>query len=612
MDQFWRFARDMLKYRVLVILALVMAFLTGISLGTGIVGAEPVVSAFSEDSDLSLRGMMQEAAEGDGLASGIIQGLPEGFIEWLPERPFPSLRWILIALGIVAVVGGTCNFLHRYFALEVVNRSIADLRRRAFVHAIRLPLGEVVRGGATEPVHRVVVDSQALMIGYTALLSKAVAQITRGVAGLMAALIADWLLTVIALAVAPVLAWIIKVLGSRIKRASKAALEHREELYHSVNESMTGLRVVKAYTAERYEIGRFSKANKGVLRELLRVRTARALANPLTELTALMMLGVLAAIAAKAVMDGHLSGASFAPVLAGLAISGASFKPLTNIIADIQSSAAAADRMKTLFDSPVEAGFERGLPKLGRHERSIAFEDVVFTYTEADSPAIDGLSLEIPFGETVAFVGPNGSGKTTLLSLVPRFFAPDSGRVLVDGIDIASVGLKSLRRQIGVVTQETVLFRGSIRENITYGKVTASDDEIEAAARAARAWAFIERQPAGLSAEVGEQGLTLSGGQRQRIAIARAILRDPSILILDEATSMVDAESEQEIATALAEFGAGRTCLIVAHRLATVLNADRIVVLDQGRISDMGKHEELLDRSEVYRQIAHNQLAGTS
>jgi len=608
MDEFWRLARGMLRYRVTLFVALVMAFLAGISLGTGIVAAEPVVQAFTNPDDLDLQRMAMEANE-SGPAAGRV---PQGLIDQLPSRPFPSLRWILIGLGIVAIFGGTCNFLHRYLALDVVNRSVADLRRRTFAHAVRLPLGAVVAGGASGPLHRVIVDVDGMLTGFGALVSRGVAQITRGAAGLIAAFIADWLLTLIALGVAPVLFWIIKVLGSRIRRASKKALQHREAMYLNTNETLSGLRVVKAYTAERHEISRFTRTNRLVLEELLRVRTARALSNPLTESVALIMMGVLAAVAAKAVMDEHLTGESFAPVIAGLAIAGASFKPLSTIIGDIQTSSAAAERLREHFDTPIERGHERGLPKMPRHAESVRFEDVVFTYPNAEEPAIRGITLEIPFGETVAFVGPNGSGKTTILSLVPRFFDADSGRVLIDGHDVTGVGLRSLRKQIGVVTQETVLFKGTIRDNIRYGTFSAGDAEIEAAAKTARAWSFIGRMPGGLDAVVGEQGLTLSGGQRQRISIARAILRDPSILILDEATSMVDAESESEIAGALGDFGDGRTCLIVAHRLATVLNADRIVVLDSGRVSDIGTHDELIGRSPVYRQIAQNQLTAAS
>jgi ABC-type multidrug transport system fused ATPase/permease subunit len=307
-------------------------------------------------------------------------------------------------------------------------------------------------------------------------------------------------------------------------------------------------------------------------------------------------------------------------------MAGASLKPLTGLINDIQGSKAAAGRIKELMDAMPEPGHDSSLPRLKRHQDALEFRDVTFTYPGGARPALDHISLTVRHGQRVAIVGPNGSGKTTLLALVPRLFEPDAGMgngtvngraprpahahgaVLIDGQDIREVSVRSLRRQIGVVTQETVLFRGTIRSNISYGAEDVSPEAIEAAARLARADDFIRTLPQGYETKVGEQGLTLSGGQRQRIAIARAILRQPSILILDEATSMIDADSEAKIGEALAEFSQGRTSLIVAHRLSTVINADRIIVMDQGRIVDEGTHAELLERCPIYRLIAQNQL----
>jgi ABC-type multidrug transport system fused ATPase/permease subunit len=279
-----------------------------------------------------------------------------------------------------------------------------------------------------------------------------------------------------------------------------------------------------------------------------------------------------------------------------------------------------------LLETPVEPGHGHRLPRLPRHADSIEFKDITFTYPTAKEPSLRGISLHIPFGQVVAFVGPNGCGKTTLLSLVPRLFDPDvgeegapTGRVLIDGRDIRDYAVRSVRRQIGVVTQDTVLFAGTIRSNIAYaGDGTVTEEQVKDAARRARAEEFILAKPLGYDEPIGEGGAGLSGGQRQRLAIARAILRDPAILILDEATSMIDSDSEAKIAEAIAEFVGGsgngtgkgrRTCLVVAHRLSTVMNADRIVVMDAGRVVDQGRHEELLGRCEVYRLLARNQLA---
>jgi ABC-type multidrug transport system fused ATPase/permease subunit len=331
--------------------------------------------------------------------------------------------------------------------------------------------------------------------------------------------------------------------------------------------------------------------------------------------------GGLFLIAAYAVFKKDFPAKDLVGGLVALFAAGASFKPLTGLITDIQTSTGAAARLEEIMKIRPEPGHDSKLPRLERHKESIEFRGVSFTYPGSARPALSEIELKVPHGQRVAVVGPNGSGKTTLLALVPRLFDPDPDAVIdassngklphgifIDGVDIRSVSIRSLRRQIGVVTQETVLFRTTIRANIGYGAEDATSERIESAAKTARAHEFIAALPKGYDTPVGEQGLTLSGGQRQRLAIARAVLREPSILILDEATSMIDADSEAKIAEAIAEFSAGRTCLIVAHRLSTVINADRIIVMDQGKIVDQGTHAELLSRCPVYRLIAENQL----
>jgi ABC-type bacteriocin/lantibiotic exporter with double-glycine peptidase domain len=281
---------------------------------------------------------------------------------------------------------------------------------------------------------------------------------------------------------------------------------------------------------------------------------------------------------------------------------------LTALVHDIQASSAPAERLVEVLGLPPESAGDRRLPRLPRHRTSIRLEGVSYRYPGAAARALDGVDLEIAHGERVAIVGPNGCGKTTLLGLLPRLLVPTEGRVLIDETDLADANLRSIRRQIGVVTQEPVMLRGSIRENIVYGLTGVGEDRIREAARLARADAFIERLPDGLETEVSEQGASLSGGQRQRLAIARAILRDPTILLLDEATSQVDSESEELINQALTDFTAGRTSIAVAHRLSTVLAADRIVVMESGRILDDGRHEELLERCESYARLVRTQM----
>jgi ATP-binding cassette, subfamily B, bacterial MsbA len=612
MDPFWTFARRMLRYKGLLGAALVMAVVSASSLGAGILGVGPVLEQIVGTADGEARKGLPELAEDFNRRSKRVQ-IPGSVISRLPEGPFTAACWIVGALAALTIFGAVCNFLHAYFSLTIVNLTMTNIRREAFHKVVRLPLKDVVTDGASDAISRIINDTAALSSGFNALLSKAVSQVSKGAAAGIAAIVIDWRLTIVGAVVGVGLGAILKKTGTRIRRASRAAMVSQADLYSAALEAVQGLRVVKVHTTERFEAGRFHRINRAVMREMNRVRTARALASPLVEVLALFVLGGLTLVAVKAVIDNQLSPGKFILTLAALGVAAASFKPLTGILNDIQSSAASADRLRELMGRTEEPGHNFKLPKLARHAKSIEFANVTFAYPRQERPALDGISLELPHGSRIAVVGPNGSGKTTLLSLVPRLFDPQRGRVLIDGVDISTVSVRSLRRQIGVVTQETVLFRGTIASNIAYGAGAdeaggVTREKIVEAAKRARADEFIRATPKGYDTEVGEQGLTLSGGQRQRIAIARAILRDPAILILDEATSMIDADSEAKIGAALEEFASGRTSLIVAHRLSTVVGADLIVVMDHGKVVDQGTHGELLERCEVYRLIARHQL----
>ncbi len=627
MHDFWHFARRVLRHRALLALSLVFAALSAGGFGVGLLGLLPVLrNILPSEPGVAPQNLPQLAADvSTRIDKAVGLSLPQSWIDALPTGRFDAVLWVVLALGVLTILGAIANFLHAYFSLTIVSRTVAAVRRDAFHRAVHLPLRSVLSRGPSDIVSRIVYDSASLGQGFNALLSKAVAQISKGAAALAVAFYLDPAVALVALAVAVVMAVLLRKLGKRIRRASRKALESQAGLYHAAAESIGGLRVVKVHASERFETGRFHRINKHVIASELRVRTARALASPLIEVLALFILGGFSLVAAHAIIQGRLDSKSFMIVLAALAAGAASLKPLVSLLNDIQQSSAAANRLRQLMSSPVEPGHDRALPACPDLPpgSTLAFERVNFTYPGADAPALRDLSLTIRHGETVAFVGPNGCGKTTLLSLIPRLFDPDGadanagdgGRVLWDGRDVRDFAVRSLRAHIGVVTQETVLFRGSIAFNIGYGASGVTDEKVRDAARRARAESFILAKPGGYDFQVGEGGAGLSGGQRQRIAIARAILRDPSVLILDEATSMIDAESEARIAEALAEFvsaGEGgqrlRTCLIVAHRLSTVVAADRIVVMDQGRIVDQGTHDQLLARCDIYQSLVNNQL----
>ncbi|MCB9838019.1 MAG: ABC transporter ATP-binding protein [Phycisphaeraceae bacterium] len=608
MTAFWKYARRLGKRRGALALALLFAFISAGGLGAGLLGLVPILKNLLTTNGVAMPQLAQQVNE-KLEAFGI--RIPQPIIDRLPTDRFETVVWLIGGLIALTILGAAANFMHTWIALTISTNTIADIREAAYTRVIRLPLSGIV-GRTSDTISRILVDARTLEQGFASLTGKAVAQLTKGIAAFAAALLIDWKLTLTALVVAPALYTIVRKLGKRIRRASRKALQAQADLLDASTETLHALRVVKAYTAEDAEQARFQTHNQQVVHQELKARTAKAMTAPVTETLSIIALGVLSIAAAKLILSGGMSPDVFIAALGSLAIAGASLKPLSGIVQKLYVASAAAQRLDEVFAIEPETGADIG-PALPRHRATIEFRGIVFAYPGAPTPSINQVSLTIRHGETVAFVGPNGSGKTTLLSLVPRLFEPDAGSVLIDGNDIANVSLGSLRRQIGVVTQETVLFRGTIESNIAYGASgPVEHDRIVRAAVAARADGFIRQKEGGYRAVVGERGLTLSGGQRQRIAIARALLRDPAILILDEATSMIDAESEARIGEAIAEFSKGRTCLIVAHRLSTVLGADRIVVMESGRVVSTGRHEELLETCPVYRSIAGGQLIPTA
>ncbi|MBT8486657.1 MAG: ABC transporter ATP-binding protein/permease, partial [Phycisphaerae bacterium] len=538
---------------------------------------------------------------------GVPITIPAWLIDLLPDGRFGGVVLIVAVIALLTVLGAAFNFLHQYLSLTVATHTAAHARERVFRTAMFMPLIKVTQRGASEFVARILQDSVAVQRGLIALMSKAVAQSTQAVVLFLVAVFTGRSLTIAALVILPLLAIVIRKIGKRIRRAHRGALERQEDLLRVATESVQGLRAVKANTREAATIRSFAAINRDVVREELRARIARAASSPFMETIAVFAVGALVILAARAIIGGTLTIERFVIALGALAIAGSKLKVLAGLVNEMQAASAPARRLMEIMD---EASEETGAPRppLARHATSIRFEDVGLTYPGATEPALSAVTLAIGHGERIAIVGPNGCGKTTLLSLLPRLLVPDTGRILIDDVDIATISLASLRGQIGVVTQETFLFRGTIAENIGFGVESATDEQIRAAARRAHADEFVRAIPGGYDATIAERGASLSGGQRQRLAIARAILREPAILILDEATSQIDAESETHIAAAIAEFGSGRTVLVIAHRLATVLDADRIVVMDRGRIVDEGTHDALLGRCPLYGRLSQNQL----
>jgi subfamily B ATP-binding cassette protein MsbA len=606
---YWSLAKEMLRFKGWLIAALSFALISAAGLGAGLVGIVVVLDQIlpSRADDEARRSFRDQAAERLAELPAFLQP-PPSWLQLIPQEPYHAVIFMVSLLGVLTVLGAAANFLHMYFALTVVTKTVARVRERTYQAVLLGRLDATRLRSPSETVSRIVQDANFLSRGFSALVSRAVAQLSKGLAALVAAVLIEWRLALVCILVGPILAVIVRKLGKRIRRASRGAMRGRADLLDVATQALQGFRVVKVYSGETRELGRFRKHNDEVVAQELRARRARAVSTPIVEVLALLVVGVLAVIAAKAILDGQLAPQEFLGALGSLAFAGNALKPLTGVVQQIQISDAAAQRIRQVIDEAAEPSGPE-LRTLPRHADSIRFDNVTLRYPGQDEPALADVSFDIPYGSTTAIVGPNGSGKTTLLSLVPALFQPDEGRVLIDGVDLRDADPQSIRTQIGVVTQDVVLFSGSVFENVRYGKPGATRDDVIDALRRAHALDFVEAMPGGLDADIGERGSRLSGGQRQRLSIARAILRDPAILIMDEATSMIDAESEAKITAALAEFGARRTVLVVAHRLSTVANADRIVVLDAGRVIDIGTHAELLERNELFRSLANHQLA---
>jgi ATP-binding cassette, subfamily B, bacterial MsbA len=408
---------------------------------------------------------------------------------------------------------------------------------------------------------------------------------------------------------APLIVYPLAQLGRRLRRMTRRSQEALEHLSHVSAEAFTGHRIVKAFGAEAREAEKFRNASDRLYHTNMRVTRIVSILPPIMELLGGFAIAVALWYGSREIASGRLTSGEFTSFIAALLLMYGPVKKLSRVNASVQQALAAGERIFDLLDSHTEVHEAAEAKPLPLFRRSVEFLNVTFAYEDAPRPILRDVSLTVTAGQMVAIVGRSGAGKTTLVNLLPRFYDVTSGAILIDGVDIRSVTLASLRAQIGMVTQETVLFDDTIAQNIAYGAPHATSDQIEAAARAANAHEFILALPDGYRTMIGERGQRLSGGQRQRLAIARAILKDSPILILDEATSALDTESELLVQNALANLMRNRTSFVIAHRLSTIRRADAIVVMDRGRVVEIGRHEELLARPHgVYARLHDMQL----
>ncbi len=544
----------------------------------------------------------------------------DGAIAWLVKPAMDDifirhdmlmLKLLPFALLGVYVVKGIARYLQSYLMAAVGERIIAKIRRDLYTHIQGMPLSFFADLHSAELMSRVVVDVGRLARLSSQVLVMAIRQVGTIVALIAVMFIREWILAVIALVAFPFVGVIVRIIGKKLYKINKRAQEKIAELNVFLQESFAGTKIVKAFGREDHEQERFDRVNRRLLDLSLKNVRADEITEPLMEI--LGALGIMGALwyGGYQVIQGHMTPGTFFSFTAAVIMLYGPVRRLSRIANTVQQSTASVERVFEVLDVPPAIVDRPGAIRLPEFHDRIEFDRVSFQYPDADEPVLKDISLTVRRGEIVAFVGLSGAGKSTLMDLLPRFHDVASGRILMDGHDIRDLTVISLRAQIGVVTQGTFLFSDSIFYNIAYGKPVATRDEIERAAMLAHAHDFVMTTPNGYDTEVGERGVKLSGGQRQRLAIARAFLKDPPILILDEATSDLDAESEFIVQQALTDLMKGRTVLVIAHRLSTVRNADRIYVVHEGQIAEVGRHDELMARDGIYRRLYALQIAPT-
>ena len=537
---------------------------------------------------------------------------------YLPHKGFQTLLLLMLVVFIGVAMKGLCLFLQEVLVADVMQLTLFDLRNHFFRRTLALDLAHFGDPGTSELISRFTSDMDSVAQGLNTLFSKVMREPLRILSCLSIALWLNWRLTCLALVLVPVSALTAKRAGQIMKRAVRRSLESMSNIYKILQESFQGIVVVKAYTNERRERHRFFLETKSLYRKSVKVAKIDALSDPVLEILALstvsiaLLAGSYLVLNQKLYLDLGIIKLQLAAkpmaiedllflyaMLAGISDP---VRKLANVHSRIQRAAAAADRICALMDRQPEVTSKAQSLRLPRHHHSIEFDDVVFGYNGRD-PVLRGLSLSVRHGETIAIVGPNGCGKSTLMNLIPRFYDVQSGAIRIDGHDLRDLRLRSLRTQVAVVLQETILFEDSIANNIAYGSRHASREAIIDAAKRSYAHQFITNLPQGYDTLVGERGSGLSGGQRQRLALARAMLRDPAVLILDEATSAVDIQDEALIRKAIEEFARDRTTFLITHSLSSLQFADRIVLMNAGRIEAVGTETELRRNSTLYRRL---------
>jgi len=533
--------------------------------------------------------------------------------QFMPTDAFSTLFWLFAFVVATVAVRGVFDFAQESLVGSIVNRALYDLRNRFFRNVIHLDANQFGEQGSSEMMARLTNDMELVGQGMKTLFGRVIAEPLKAISCVAFACWISWQLTLMFLILVPIALFILTRVGRMMKRATRRLLERMSNIYKVLQEVFLGIQVVKGFTREAYERRRFRAATRDYCRKAIMVVILDALSSPVIEL--LGVLAVAGAVLAGAYLVLHkeeqfigirmlshpLEPEELWQLYACLAAIADPVRKVASVYTRLQSGFAASDRIFDFLDRRPRVRPNCDGRRLEAVRHAIEFRDICFSY-DPGTPILTDVHLQVRAGETIALVGKNGCGKTTLLGLLPRFYDPDHGAIFIDGIDIRKLSLRSLRKQIGIVTQDAILFEATIHDNIAYGQRRATPAQVEAAARLANAHDFITALPDGYQTRIGE-ARALSGGQKQRLALARALLRDPKILILDEFTSAADAESEAATHRALREFKRDRTTFVITHRLNTLEIADRIVVMDEKRVIAVGTHAELLAICPLYQRL---------
>lgn len=542
------------------------------------------------------------ASVGVASTDAILAKLVQPFIDRLIVAGDRDLaQWVPAIVVGLAVLKGSSMYVQRYSIQTAGQLILMDLRNDLYRHLVNLSMRFYSRTSVGVLMSRILNDVNVMQSVVSDVLVSAMRDSVTLIALIGVAFYTDWKMAAISLMVLPAVGVPVVIIGRRIKNYSRRSQEAMGDLTSVLEQSFSGIKVIKSFSAEPRENDNFRRSNKSYYNFLRKIFKYGSASSPIIEvISAFGVAGVLWYGLDRALSGAMTQGQLFS-VLAAILLMYAPLKRLTRINNQLQQAFAASERVFDVLDEPVDVEDKTKALTIGRLLGDVTFKNVTFAYV--DEPVLRDFSLQVSPGEVVALVGPSGAGKSTLVGLMSRFYDPLSGEILVDGHNLREISQESLRNNLALVDQETFLFNDTLRNNISYGRPGASGDEIIEAARLAYADEFIQLMPNGYDTEIGNRGLNISGGQRQRICIARAILKDAPILLLDEATSALDTESEAKVQNALVNLMKGRTTIVIAHRLSTIMHADKIVVVDQGKICQIGTHQELLDKGGLYRKL---------